>query len=161
MKDGINLPNRPKVTFQLSPELAEASGRPQSAPITIPERKTTTPQVSSREQLLAELLKDLSGTNFPQLASALLPQLGCRASTPPRRRRRHTAGTKRKFTIDSDESDSSWTCSSASFSSGGWETPELQISSLSSDEEGASSAVTTRLAPLPRGTDPKYLGPPC
>lgn len=161
MKDGINLLTRPRVHFQLNPELEEGSGHHKSAPITVPETPTTTSQVSSREQLLAELLKDLSGSKFPQVASALLPQLGYRDTTRRRRKKPPTTGGKRKYAESSDDSDSSWSTSSLSFSSGSWETPDLQISSLSSEEEGASSAVTTRLAPLPRGTAPKYLGPPC
>lgn len=167
MRTGFNL-LRMRVSFTLRPppdSEERTSGHQPRPPPTTPERTTMTPQVSSRERLLAELLRDLSGSNFPDLASALLPKLGCRDTTPRRRRRRPTGGRKRKHSgwlsdsgsSYSDESDSSWSRGSddTCFS----RTPDLEISPEHPDPETESYATEMRLAPLPGSRNFKGLGP--
>lgn len=169
MNDGLN-PRTPRVTFKLEPpadSVEKMFGHRPSVENTAPTAPTTTPQVSSRERLLAELLRDLSGSKFPDLASALLPQLGSRGSTRRRRTRRPTTGSKRRSRPWESESEDSYSEGSGSFSSGAEDsdgtcfstTPELQISPIGSDEETSCSAAQTRLAPLPGQANFRGLGP--
>lgn len=150
----------------LDSESEETSGLLPRAPPTTPERRTTTPKVSSKTKLLAELLRDLSGNRFPQLASALLPKLGSRGTTARRRRSKPISKNRKRGSSWLSDSDSDWSDDSRSYSSGGTEdtcfssTPELQISSECSDAEAESPPVTTRLAPLPGQKNFRGLGPP-
>lgn len=170
MKNGHNLLTRPRVHFQIRPPPDSAEkmfGHRPSAPITIPTKKTTTSQVSSKEKLLAELLRDLSGNSFPQLASALLPQLGYREPTAQKRKRSLSKRRRRRSSSYSDTSGEDSYEKSRSFSSGDEDsddtcftsTPDIQVSPIGTDEEADSLAIQTRLAPLPGQRNFKGLGP--
>lgn len=155
------------VTFQLTPPMdtpEKVSGRPPDVPSTSSTVPISTPQVSSRERHFAELLKDLSGQNFDQLASVLLQRLGCRERTRRRKKKKVTFGRKRKnaemYETDSDE----YSAYSASFSSGENSTPSdsSETEEESENDRMAPSArypAQTKLAPLPGQRDFKPLGP--
>lgn len=172
MKCGLN-PRR-TVSFQMTPiqetpqkSTPNMSGRQPKSESTVRTRQTSTPGGLSKERLFAELLKDLSGSNFPKLASVLLPKLGSRDTMPQRRRSKPTlSGRKRKHEWIEDSEDS-FSGDSASFSSGGEYSENADLSGADS-EEGAfggvqaapSYAAQTRLAPLPIKGHYPTLGPP-
>lgn len=154
------------VNFQLTPPTdtpEKVCGHPPDAPSTSSTTPISTPQVSSREKHFAELLKDLSGQNFDQLASVLLQRLGCRERTRRRKKKKVTFGRKRKnaemYETDSDE----YSAYSASFSSGENSTPYTsETEEESENDRMAASArypAQTKLAPLPGQRDFKPLGP--
>lgn len=170
MKNGLNLHDRPKVNFQLTPPVDSAektSGHQRKPESTAHTKKTSTNQVSSRAKHLAELLKDLTGNNFPQLASVLLPKLESRGRTAPKRRKYSIIKNrrrKREYYTSSGEDSSE---SSRSFSSGAEDTDSSSVGDygpvpntpIGSDEETNCSAIQTRLAPLPGQKDFRGLGP--
>lgn len=142
------------------------SGLQKKSENTVRTRPTTTSGGLSKEALFAELLKDLSGNNFPQLASVLLPKLGSRDTMPRRRRRRRTISRNRRKREYESDSDDSYYDDSASFSSGGRKSTHAGVSESDSeesafgtDEEALRFAAQTRLAPLPGQENFRGLGP--
>lgn len=163
MNTGFN--HRTRVTFQLEapPNTPEKkSGHPPNAESTPYIQKTTMSQVSSKAKHYAELLKDLSGSNFEELASVLLQHLGSRGRTARRKKKRPTIGRKRKsYELSDSESETSY---SASFSSGQdssyYDTSESEEKSPQHRyTKGKSYPAQTKLAPLPGQADFQPLGP--
>lgn len=157
-----------KVHFDLSPPLEESLEETECGPqrnvvTTGPTTQTTTPQVSSKAKHLAELLKDLSGDNFPELASVLLSKIGSRERVHRRRRKRPTGNTKKRYrdwelVSSGSSSDSSYTGSTGR----DWSGTETSTTDTEDDQDQActSNAIQTRLAPLFKPEDLRPLGPP-
>lgn len=159
---------RTRVTFQLTAPTAtpekECGPRPNAAN-TASGRPTTMNQVSSRARLLAELLSDLSGPNFPELASVLLPQLGSREPTARRRRRRPTTTRKRKSRAWSESESDFDSENSASFSSNQNSSyytdsseEEMEESSIRGMQAIGSHPAARRLAQIPGQENFQPLG---
>lgn len=166
MNTGFN-PRTMHVNFNLTapPNTPEKKyGHQPSAESTPYIPKTTMKQVSSKPKHYAELLKDLSGNNFEELASVLLQRLGCRERTVRRKKKKLTIGRKRRSNVLSDSESSDYTEYSASFSSGQnssyYDSSETEEKSPYHRYSKASGyAAQTRLAPLPGQADFQPLGP--
>lgn len=173
MKSGLN--PRTHVTFDLSPpedpplsSTQRKSGLRLKRRSTVRMQKTTTSGGSSTVTPFKELLSRLSEKQCKQLASALLPKAGSRATMLRRRRRRNMqTSNKRKREHETDSEDSSWG-DSGSYSSGGKKKKNDSEDTYDSESESGSDdsepeqnypPTRTRLAPLPFRRDCKPLGP--
>lgn len=175
MKFGTNL-DRPRVTFDLSPtedpplptSTRRKSGLRLKRDSTVRMKKTTTSGGSSTATPFKELLKGLTEKQCHQLASALLPKAGRRATMPRRRKKRSMpTSSKRKREHETDSDNSSWG-DSGSYSSGGKKRRSDSEDTYGSDTESSGDdsepeqnypATRTRLAPIKFGKDSRPLGP--
>lgn len=173
MRSGIN--PRPRVHFDLSPieepvqtSTQRTSGLRLKRRSTVRIRKTTTRGGSCTPPRFKELLSNLSEKQCQQLASALLPKAGGRATMPRRRRRRSMLPNKPRKREHETDSEDSFGESSGSYSSGAKR--RRSDSRDTSDSESESSldaantranysATRTRLAPINFPRDCKPLGP--